>query len=186
MCDVYKPRVEEGLAYMQGGPNAVGYSDFRKMYENKDIDGVVVATPDHWHALLTIMACAAGKDVYVEKPLTVFNDEGKWMIQAKNKYKRVSCAWARRGTTTRTTRSLRRPLRAVHWARSRWPIWAGSSRNLYPGFGRTPVEDPPADHRLRYVARPSPAQALSEPPRPLSLPLVHGLFRRTDDQQPCA
>ena len=51
-----------------GNPNAKGYSDFRKMYENKDIDGVVVATPDHWHALLTIMACAAGKDVYVEKP----------------------------------------------------------------------------------------------------------------------
>ena len=45
--------------------------------------------PDHWHALLTIMACAAGKDVYVEKPLTVFIDEGKWMIQAMNKYKRI-------------------------------------------------------------------------------------------------
>jgi predicted dehydrogenase len=73
VCDVYKPRVEEGLAYLES-PNAKGYSDFRKMYENKDIDGVLVATPDHWHALLTIMACAAGKDVYVEKPLTVFID----------------------------------------------------------------------------------------------------------------
>ena len=88
MCDVYKPRLEEGLEYLES-PNAKGYSDFRKMYENKDIDGVVVATPDHWHAMLTIMACAAGKDVYVEKPLTVFIDEGKWMLQARDKYKRV-------------------------------------------------------------------------------------------------
>ena len=88
LCDVYKPRLEEGLAYLEN-PNAKGYSDFRKMYENKDIDGVVVASPDHWHAMLTIMACAAGKDVYVEKPLTVFIDEGKWMIQAMNKYKRI-------------------------------------------------------------------------------------------------
>ncbi len=59
------------------------------MYENKDIQGVVVATPDHWHALLTIMACAAGKDVYVEKPMTLFIDEGKWMIQAARKYNRI-------------------------------------------------------------------------------------------------
>jgi len=88
LCDVYKPRVAEGLAYMER-PNAKGYGDFRKMYENKDIDGVVVSTPDHWHAMLTIMACAAGKDVYVEKPLTVFIDEGKWMLAAMNKYKRV-------------------------------------------------------------------------------------------------
>src|SRR5512139_675814 len=82
MCDVYKPRLDEGLAYMES-PNAKGYSDFRKMYENKDIQGVLVATPDHWHALHTILACAAGKDVYVEKPMTLFIDEGKWMVQAQ-------------------------------------------------------------------------------------------------------
>src|SRR5690242_11659259 len=88
LCDVYKPRVEEGLSYM-GNPAAKGYSDFRKMLDNKDIEGVVISTPDHWHALLTIMACAAGKDVYVEKPMTVCIDEGKWMIQAARKYKRI-------------------------------------------------------------------------------------------------
>src|SRR5215471_1880840 len=88
LCDVYKPRLEEGLAYLEN-PNAKGYSDFRKMYEDKNIDAVVVASPDHWHALLTIMACAAGKDVYVEKPLTVFIDESKWMLQAQAKYKRI-------------------------------------------------------------------------------------------------
>src|ERR1022692_1959513 len=88
MCDVYKPRLEEGLQYM-GNPRAKGFSDFRKMLDDKDIQAVVVATPDHWHALLTIMACAAGKDVYVEKPMTVFNDEGKWMVQAARKYNRI-------------------------------------------------------------------------------------------------
>jgi predicted dehydrogenase len=51
--------------------------DFRKMLDRKDIDAVVVSTPDHWHALMIIMACAAGKDVYVEKPLTLFIKEGR-------------------------------------------------------------------------------------------------------------
>jgi len=50
--------------------------------EDKNIDGVWWP-PRHWHAMLSIMACAAGKDVYVEKPLTVFIDEGKWMLQAR-------------------------------------------------------------------------------------------------------
>ena len=88
MCDVYKPRLAEGLAYLES-PNAKGYSDFRKMLEDKNVDAVVVATPDHWHALITIMACAAGKDVYVEKPLTVAIDESKWMLKAQAKYNRV-------------------------------------------------------------------------------------------------
>jgi len=104
LCDVYKPRLEEGLNYV-GNPRAKGYSDFRKMYENKDIQGVVVATPDHWHALLTIMACAAGKDVYVEKPMTLFIDEGRWMIQAARKYNRIVVV----GTQRRHGKVLRRP-----------------------------------------------------------------------------
>ena len=122
LCDVYKPRLDEGLAYLDN-PNAKGYGDFRKMYENKDIDGVVVATPDHWHAMLTIMACAAGKDVYVEKPLTVFIDEGKWMLQAMNKYKRVVVV----GTQRNHNPGHRRPgrlSRAVRWVKSRWSAWA--------------------------------------------------------------
>ena len=118
MCDVYKPRVEEGLAYLES-PNAKAYGDFRKMYEDKNIDGVVVATPDHWHAMLTIMACAAGKDVYVEKPLTVFIDEGKWMIQAKTSTS-ASWWWGRSGTITRATRWPSRLSTAACWANSRW------------------------------------------------------------------
>jgi predicted dehydrogenase len=144
MCDVYKPRVEEGLAYMQGGPNAKGYTDFRKMYENKDIDGVVVSTPDHWHALLTIMACAAGKDVYVEKPLTVFNDEGKWMIQAKNKYKRIVVVGTQRDHNP-GYKIGKQTIESGVLGKIQMANLGGSNRNLYPGFGKTPVEDPPAD-----------------------------------------
>src|SRR5215467_9899796 len=88
LCEVYKLRLEEGMRYLKN-KNAKRYSDFRKMYENNNIYGVVVATHDHWHAMLNIMACAAGKDVYVEKPLTLFIDEGKWMVKAARKYNRV-------------------------------------------------------------------------------------------------
>jgi predicted dehydrogenase len=141
LCETYKPRLEEGLKYM-GNPNAKGYSDFRRMYENKDIDGVVVAAPDHWHALLTIMACAAGKDVYVEKPLNVCIDEGKWMVQAARKYKRIVVVGSQRrhGTGVAQAKKVVESgvLGKIH------SIRIASYRNIYPGFGRTPVSDPPA------------------------------------------
>ena len=65
------------------------YSDFRKMLEDKSIDAVSIATPNHWHALMTIMACQAGKDVYVEKPACHNIFEGRKMIEAARKYKRM-------------------------------------------------------------------------------------------------
>ncbi len=124
-----------------GNPDAKGYSDFRKMYENKDIDGVVVATPDHWHALLTIMACAAGKDVYCEKPINVCIDEGKWMIQAARKYKRIVVVGSQRrhGTGVAEAKKVVESgvLGKIH------SIRIASYRNVYPGFGKTPVSDPP-------------------------------------------
>jgi hypothetical protein len=76
ICETYEPRLEEGVS--TSGGKAERFKDFRKMLDRKDIDAVVVSTPDHWHALMTIMACAAGKDVYVEKPLTLFIKEGRW------------------------------------------------------------------------------------------------------------
>ena len=63
--------------------------DFRRVLERKDIDAVIVATPDHWHALPTILACQAGKDVYVEKPLSVCIGEGRAMVDAARKHNRV-------------------------------------------------------------------------------------------------
>jgi predicted dehydrogenase len=65
------------------------YKDFRQIIDRKDIDVVLVCTPDHWHALPTIMACEAGKDVYVEKPLATSISEGRAMVNAARKYNRI-------------------------------------------------------------------------------------------------
>ena len=72
-------------------PKAKKYWDYRKMYEEmgKSIDGVIIATPDHWHAVQTIEACRAGKDVYVEKPMSHSIEEGRAMADAVKKYNRV-------------------------------------------------------------------------------------------------
>jgi predicted dehydrogenase len=141
VCDTYKPRVDEALELI-GNPNAKGYADFRKMFDNKDIQGVMVATPDHWHALLTILACAAGKDVYVEKPMTLFLDEGKWMIQAARKYNRIVTVGTQRrhGKGVAAARKVVEAgtLGKIHSVRM------ASFRNIYPGFGKTPVSDPPS------------------------------------------
>jgi len=63
--------------------------DFREMLDDQTLDGIVNATPDHWHALGTIMACQSGKDVYVEKPLSLTIWEGKQMVKAARKYGRI-------------------------------------------------------------------------------------------------
>jgi len=154
LCDTYKPRIQEGVAYAQS-PNCKGYQDFRKMYEDKNIHGVVVATPDHWHALLSILACQAGKDVYVEKPLTVGNDEGKWMIQARDKYKRVVVVGTQRNHNPNHMEA-QRIYRSGVLGKIQMVSMGGSGRNVYPGFGKTPVENPPAD--LDYDMWLGPAQ----------------------------
>ena len=63
--------------------------DFRRLLDRTDLDAVIVATPDHWHAIPTIMACQSGKDVYVEKPLALTIHEGRVMVEAARKYDRV-------------------------------------------------------------------------------------------------
>ncbi len=71
------------------GKDPASEKDFRRVLEDKDIDGVIIATPDHWHALPMILACQAGKDVYVEKPLSHTIQEGQLMRDAARKYNRV-------------------------------------------------------------------------------------------------
>ena len=63
--------------------------EFRRVLDDKDIDGVIVAVPDHWHTLITLLACQAGKDVYIEKPLSQTIHEGHLIRDAARKYNRV-------------------------------------------------------------------------------------------------
>jgi predicted dehydrogenase len=88
LCDVFRPQMDFAVndAKLEGVDT---YRDFRRMLDRKDIDAVIVASPDHWHALQTVMACQAGKDVYVEKPVSSAVDEGSKMVQAARKYNRV-------------------------------------------------------------------------------------------------
>src|ERR1017187_1324899 len=88
VCDVYEPHLNH--ARDQAGGSPAVFRDFRRVLDRKDIDAVVIATPDHWHGITTIMACQAGKDVYCEKPLAHRVQEGRAMVQAVEKYKRVS------------------------------------------------------------------------------------------------
>ncbi|UCD30679.1 MAG: Gfo/Idh/MocA family oxidoreductase, partial [Planctomycetota bacterium] len=80
LCDVYDPYIE--FAKQKVGGNPFITKDYRRLLERKDIDAVVISTPDHWHALQFIEACAAGKDVYVEKPLALVIEEGRQMVKA--------------------------------------------------------------------------------------------------------
>jgi predicted dehydrogenase len=91
LCDVDKNHLGEAADFLQkeSGMAATLTSDYRRLLDAKYIDAVVVTVPDQWHALMTIEACKAGKDVYCEKPLTLTIGEGKPMIAAARKYKRV-------------------------------------------------------------------------------------------------
>ncbi len=88
VCDVYQSRVEEAVG--RSGGKAKPYRDFRKLVEQRDIDAVVVATPPHWHPLVSIYACQAGKDVYCEKPVCLTPAEGRAMVRAARRNNRVT------------------------------------------------------------------------------------------------
>jgi predicted dehydrogenase len=80
LCDVYAVNIDKGR--QAGAPNAKDFGDHRKLLEMKELDAVLIATPDHWHATCAIDALNAGKDVYVEKPLTLRLEEGPPIVKA--------------------------------------------------------------------------------------------------------
>lgn len=87
LCDIYQPYLDLAAEKL---PDAQRFKDYRQLLSRKDIDAVVINTPDHWHALQTIHACQAGKDVYVEKPLSLSVAEGRAMVKAARQHKRVT------------------------------------------------------------------------------------------------
>ncbi len=91
LCDLDQTHLDKAVAIVeQKGQKPDTYRDFRKLLERKDLDAVMVATPDHWHALPAVMACQAGKDVFCEKPLAYSIAEGRAMANAAKKYSRVT------------------------------------------------------------------------------------------------
>jgi predicted dehydrogenase len=91
VSDVDQSHLDYGVALVEkaSGKKPAGYTDFRKMLDDKSIDAVSIATPNHWHTLMTIMACQAGKDVYVEKPCSHNIFEAKQIVAAARKYNRM-------------------------------------------------------------------------------------------------
>ncbi|MBI5281766.1 MAG: Gfo/Idh/MocA family oxidoreductase [Candidatus Solibacter usitatus] len=87
VCDVYQPNLEAGLKLASAGAKA--YADYRRLLEDKSLQAVIVATPDHWHARMVIDAVEAGKDVYVEKPMSHTIPEGFDMVAAVRRTKRI-------------------------------------------------------------------------------------------------
>lgn len=91
-CDVAKNRLDPAvgrLAGQGGGIKVDAYGDYRRLLDRKDIDAVLVTTPDHWHSPITVDACSAGKDVYVEKPISNTIPAGQRMVQAARQHNRV-------------------------------------------------------------------------------------------------
>jgi len=142
IADVDDRQVEHGarLVEEKRGSRPDGYRDFRKILDRKDIDAVIVGTPDHWHALPTIFACEAGKDVYVEKPLATSIEEGRAMVTAARKYNRV----VQVGTQQRSSEHFAKAVEFVQsgklgkirhvrsWAYLDWKGGIGNPRNEAP------------------------------------------------------
>lgn len=152
VADTYGPRRDEAKALVGG--NVTTYRDFRQLLENKDVNAVVVATPDHWHALQTMMACAAGKDVYVEKPLTLFVREGRWMVEVANRYRRV----VQVGTQNRSGPNFQKARDFIREGRLGDIVSVQSNffRNVRPGFGRPADQDPPPELDWDLMLGPAP------------------------------
>ncbi|MGO9243135.1 MAG: Gfo/Idh/MocA family protein [Bryobacteraceae bacterium] len=142
LCDVWLRQAEKARGWAGAGATAV--QDFRPVLERNDIDAVVVSTPDHWHAAVTILACQAGKHVYVEKPLAHNIREGRAMVEAARRSGRI----VQVGTQHRSAPHLAEAagiirsgeLGPVHFVR----VW--NYANLSPeGIGHAPDGSAPGD-----------------------------------------
>jgi predicted dehydrogenase len=145
VCDVYEPHVNQAREMVE---KARGHApdvckDFRRVLDRKDIDAVVVSTPDHWHALPSIHACMAGKDVYCEKPLSYSIAEGRAMVKAAREHQRVT----QMGTQVHAGENYHRiveivrsgALGKIHLAR----VWIAMARERDANLGHPQDSDPP-------------------------------------------
>jgi predicted dehydrogenase len=155
VCDIYQPYMD--FASKKIGSNPKQFKDYRKLIELKDVDAAVICTPDHWHALQTIQACQAGKDVYVEKPLSLCLAEGRKMVEAVRKYNRVSQV----GINRRSSQMVREAAEIVRsgYIGKVMAARAFHIQNEWPkGIGNPPNEKAPADLDWEAWLGPAPAK----------------------------
>ncbi|MFW5692854.1 MAG: Gfo/Idh/MocA family protein [Thermoguttaceae bacterium] len=155
LSDVSQPLLAKAAEMVDAPVDRV--ADFRKVIDRNDLDAVVIATPDHWHAIQTIRACNAGKDVYVEKPLSITIHEGRRMVEAARRNDRIVQVGIHR-------RSSKLHAQLAEWIADGKLGKVTVSRayrlsNMYPdGIGQKPVTAPPPDLDWDMWLGPRPAQ----------------------------
>jgi predicted dehydrogenase len=131
VADVYRPFRERAVAAAKGAPVAA-FTDFRRLIDRRDVDAVVVATPDHWHAAMTVAALRAGKDVYVEKPLSLVLREGRILVDEARRANRICAVGSQQRSGAHYIEAVRLirdgAIGTVHH------VHAGMTRNAMPGF----------------------------------------------------
>ena len=123
LCDVDENVLRKRLGEVGGNPQS--YVDIRKLLEDKSIDAVSIATPNHWHSLMAIWACQAGKDVYVEKPCSHNFWEGRQLVRAAEKYNRI----VQHGTQIRSAPAIQEAIKGLHGG-CHWRSVSGPRRVL--------------------------------------------------------
>jgi predicted dehydrogenase len=139
VCDLRDDYMDFAIRKSRATPKK--YRDYKKLLDDKDVDAVVIATPDHWHAIMFVDACHAGKDVYCEKPLSLTVWEGRRMVQAAAETKRVTQV----GIHRRSVQSLRDAAEFVrnggighvtvakgYHVQNEWPNGIGNAPNMPP------------------------------------------------------
>jgi predicted dehydrogenase len=141
LCDVYKPAMENWKEKLGTNPDL--YTDYRKILDRDDVDAVAIATPDHWHALMTTDACRAGKDVYCEKPLSMTIHEGRRMVEVARATERVVQVGLHRRSS-----GMYKELADMIQADKLGKVTVGHCyrlSNMYPdGIGKLQAQEPPA------------------------------------------
>ncbi|UCF37922.1 MAG: Gfo/Idh/MocA family oxidoreductase [Acidobacteriota bacterium] len=138
VCDVYKPHLDRAVEETK----AQAYTDFRQILERQDIDAVVISTPDHWHPLMAVQACQAGKDVYVEKPISIAVAEGRAMVEAARRHGRIVQVGTQQRSGTHFQKAVQL-VRAGELGRVT-SVRTWNFGNSFPnGIGNPPDSDPP-------------------------------------------
>ncbi len=180
VCDIDESMLNARLTDIEklGKKRPTGYTDFRKLLEDKSIDAVSIATPNHHHTLQTIWACQAGKDVYVEKPCSHDMFEARQIAAVMEKYKRIvqHGTNSRSGIAREAIQKMRDGLMGdVYMARGLCFKWRDT-------IGRTPVSPVPAGVHYDLVAGRRAAARVHQESLPLQLALVLGLRQRRPRQ----